>query len=66
MKVTVNKEVAPKVEAVDTVHPLRKEYRVISSKSVNYEDLSPFEAITIGATFVLAITAGVLMSLPVA
>jgi len=47
------------------VHPMLKQHYLVSSKSVNYEDLSAFEAAAMALVFLLAVTTGVLMSLPV-
>ena len=48
------------------VHPLQKSYMFVSTKHVDYNDLSAFEAISLSAVFVLAITVGVLSSITIA
>jgi hypothetical protein len=50
------------VEA-QAVHPLKKSYTIVSTKHVDYENLQAFEAISMTAVFVMAITAGVLLPL---
>ena len=70
MKVTVQKEETKKVVAQQNsgseVHPLRKHYYIVSKKAVDYENLSAFEAVSMSAVFLLALTAGVITSLNVA
>ena len=48
---------------VQAVHPLKKSYTIVSTKHVDYENLGAFEAISMTAVFVMAITAGVLIPL---
>jgi hypothetical protein len=50
-------------EVVDTVHPLKKNYMIVSTKTVDYDNLTAFEAVSMSLVFVLSITAGTLISL---
>ncbi|MCC2631892.1 MAG: hypothetical protein K0S20_591 [Patescibacteria group bacterium] len=49
-----------------TVHPLQKSYMIVSKRHVDYENLTAFEAMSMSAVFVLAVTVGVLQSLTIA
>jgi hypothetical protein len=65
VKITVQKETAPQaVEQAPAVHPLKRTYRFVSKKDVDYHNLTAFEAISMTAVFLLAITTGVVYSLP--
>lgn len=65
MKVTVQKETAAETAQQEVqVHPLKRTYRIVSKKDVDYNNLTAFEAISMTAVFLLAITTGVLYSLP--
>lgn len=57
MKTAVANEAAEK-------HPLLKEHYLISKRSVDYENLTALEAGAMALVFLLSITTGVLMSLP--
>lgn len=51
------------VEAVqETVHPLQKSHMFISSKHVDYDQLTAFEAVSMTMVLFLAITAGLATS----
>jgi len=41
------------------VHPLQKSYMLVSTKHVDYNDLTAFEAISLTAVFTLAVLVGV-------
>jgi len=47
------------------VHPLQKSYMLVSTKHVDYNDLTAFEAISLTAVFVLAVLVGVVGSVQV-
>ena len=64
MKITVTKEAPQIAEEVPAVHPLKRTYRIVSKKDVDYHNLTAFEAISMTAVFLLAITTGVVYSLP--
>ena len=53
------------LKETDQTHPLRKAHYLISSRSVNYENLTAFEAAAMALVFLLSVTTGVLMSLPI-
>jgi hypothetical protein len=46
----------------DAVHPLKKSHMVISSKHVDYENLTSFEAVTMSMALVLAVLSGILFA----
>lgn len=50
-------------EAVETVHPLQKTYMIVSNKTVDYEDLTTFEAVSMSLVFVLSVAAGLAMTM---
>jgi hypothetical protein len=57
-----------KVQAVATtqeespVHFMRKQRMLVSTKTVDYDNLTTFEAVTMSAVFVLAVLVGVVSS----
>jgi hypothetical protein len=55
------KQAAP---AADSVHPMKKSYTLISTKHVDYENLSYFEAAAMSLALVMAVTIGVLQTTP--
>jgi len=53
----------PVVESVETAeHPMQKSYMFVSSRHVDYDNLTAFESITMSITLGLAVTLGVLVS----
>jgi hypothetical protein len=57
------KKTAQAVQSVEpTVHPLHKSYMLISSKHVDYENITAFEAVSMSLALVLSVTIGVLQS----
>lgn len=44
------------------VHPLKKSHMIISSKHVDYDNLTAFEAVTMAMALVLAVASGVLFT----
>jgi hypothetical protein len=60
-------EVQPLAETaevtVETVHPLKKSYMIVSNKSVDYENLTTFEAVSMSLVFVLSVAAGMAITL---
>ena len=63
MKKAAINPVAPVVELAtaqeQSVHPLMKSYTFVSKKHVDYDNLTAFEAVSMAAVFLLAITTGV-------
>lgn len=55
-------EVVSNVEVVP-VNPMQKSYTLVSTKSLDYNDLSAFEATVMSVALVLAVIAGTLMSI---
>jgi hypothetical protein len=66
MKKSVVNPVAPVVEIATeqekAVHPLLKSYTFVSTKHVDYDKLTAFEAVSMAAVFLLTITAGVVLA----
>ena len=46
----------------EEVHFMRKQRMFVSTKTVDYDNLSAFESITMSAVFVLAVLVGVMSS----
>lgn len=44
----------------ETTHPLMKSYTLVSTKHVDYDNLSTIEAVAMGLALVLSVTFGVL------
>ena len=67
MKKSAINPVAPVVEIATeqekTVHPLLKSYTFVSTKHVDYDKLTAFEAISMAAVFLFTITAGVVLTI---
>ena len=59
---TAPEVVEPIVEEVK-VHPLQKSYKFISTKHVDYDNLSAFESVALSLVLVLSVTVGALMPL---
>ncbi|HSI20805.1 MAG TPA: hypothetical protein VLA04_03865 [Verrucomicrobiae bacterium] len=57
--------ITPAAEESAAVHPLKKSYTFVSSKHVDVENLSYFEAASMSLALVLAVTIGVLQTTPV-
>lgn len=47
------------------VHPLKKSYTLISTKHVDYDNLTAIEAVTMSLALVLSVTIGALSSITV-
>ena len=60
-KVTATPAVAQESPQED-VHFMRKQRMLISTKAVDYDNLTTFESITMSAVFVLAVLVGVMSS----
>lgn len=62
---TVNSPVQGAVQSAETqkTHPLMKSYMFVSTKHVDYNDLSAFEAISMSLVLVLAATVGTVMTM---
>lgn len=63
-----NVEIPPVDVPVETpeeakVHPLQKSYKFISTKHVDYDNLSAFESVALSLVLVLSVTVGALMPL---
>ena len=64
MNKAINTPVAPVAEITNAqteqkaVHPMQKSYTFVSKKHVDYDNLSAFEAVSMTAVFLLAITVG--------
>lgn len=65
MKVAVQKVETKNVEQA-AVHPLKKSYTFVSNRHVDYDKLTAFEAISMTAVFVLAVTVGAVTGNPIA
>ena len=51
--------VTPAVEqSVEKVHPLHKSYTLVSTKHVDYNNLTALEAVTLSLALVLSVTIG--------
>jgi len=50
-------------EAAPAVHPLKKSYTFVSTKHVDYENLSYFEAASMSLALVLAVTSAVIQTI---
>lgn len=55
-------DVKTQSEVQEAVHPLKKSYMFISSKHVDYNDLSYLEAASMSLALVLAVIVGVLQA----
>ena len=66
MKVAVQKVETKNVEQTAAVHPLQKSYKFVSTRHVDYDKLTAFEAISMTAVFVLAVTVGAVTGSPIA
>lgn len=65
MNVPVEKIESKKVEQV-AVHPLKKSHMFVSNRHIDYDKLTAFEAVSMTAVFVLAVTVGALTQTPIA
>lgn len=64
---TITQSVVAEVEeSTPQVHPLQKQHMFVSTKAVDYDNLTAFEAVAMSAVFVLAIVAGAVTSLTIA
>ncbi len=55
--------VSTTTESTETqVHPLHKSHMLISSKHVDYENITAFEAVAMSAVLVLSVLIGVLQT----
>ena len=61
MKNTVDQTIS-NVEAAPKAHPLTKSYMIVSTRHIDLNNLDAFEAISMSAVFMLAITLGVTYS----
>jgi hypothetical protein len=52
-------------QVVETVHPLKKSYTFISTKHVDYENLTAFEAVTMSLALFLGVFAALIPVTPV-
>ena len=62
MPKTTKVPVVETVSAEPAVHPLKKSYRFISSKHVDYGNLTAIESVAMSLALVLAVTNGVIIS----
>jgi len=56
-------KVSVEAAAEQAVHPLKKNHMFISSKTVDYDNLTAIESVAMSLALVLAITAGVTTAL---